>query len=242
MSCKILKKGFDTGLLLAEVDRLSRFYVEKKQIDPVTAEELPLTRIRKFKRVRGWTGIPLRNARRASGPLGLDSKGVQRENLREPCLDTEAFTGCPYMQQIVLDIEQEFETRVAVTRLYKLEAGGYIPPHSDADATDRTYVDQIHRLCIPIATSDGVHTTIAGRSYLLECGTLYYMDVGKPHSIRNLSANDRINFYIDVRPTEKLKARIGAAADAPKHPQARADLAGALERLRFTLNWRRLFS
>jgi len=87
------------------------------------------------------------------------------------------------------------ETEIARLQYAKLPSKARIPEH-----IDQAQLQFLHRLHIPIFTSDKVDFTISEKTYHLEEGRIYEINNILPHSVENHSAYDRTHLIIDLLP------------------------------------------
>ena len=80
----------------------------------------------------------------------------------------------------------------------KLKAGGRISPHVDSLQS----FHMGHRIHVPITTNAAVRFMIEGKPYRFEVGKAYELNNLKPHSVMNMSKEDRISFIFDYVPPD----------------------------------------
>ncbi|MBS0654424.1 MAG: aspartyl/asparaginyl beta-hydroxylase domain-containing protein [Verrucomicrobia bacterium] len=102
------------------------------------------------------------------------------------------------MASILEEIAALFGTEIGLVRLSKVPSKKIIPPHSDGDVFDFCS-ENIYRLHIPIVTGEEVVFEIAGSSYQLEAGSLYFTNVSKEHTVINNGPTDRIHLIIEAK-------------------------------------------
>lgn len=144
------------------------------------------------------------------------SKGWKAENparLDAPCELTSAAEHFPGLLEIVGRIPGEKER----VRLMRLTGNGELTRH--ADITDRelgTADGMVCRLHAPIWTD----SECVFRSWDLQgeeqrqsfaAGSLFYLDIRKPHAVRNPSESERIHLVVDCFSTPELREWISAA-------------------------------
>lgn len=104
-----------------------------------------------------------------------------------------------FTDDIVKDLEHQFDGYVAKTTYAKLPAGKEITPHVDPGY----YLSTVHRLHIPIITNDKVLFTVGGTTFHMEEGVLYELNNRLMHSVKNLGDSDRIHLIVDIIPKDK---------------------------------------
>lgn len=116
----------------------------------------------------------------------------------------------------VFKILENLPCKYERVRFMKLEAGKIIGRHSDKIDKDLGFDDgQIMRIHIPIRTNDDVVFSLyesprakVAYEYNLKTGHYYYMDVTKPHAVRNMSEVDRIHLVVDCYVNDSLRTLI----------------------------------
>ena len=110
--------------------------------------------------------------------------------------------------EIVFNLPCDFER----IRIMKLLSGKALKKHTDNIDNDIKN-KKIIRLHIPIRTNNDVIFTLynnaedkAGEEINLKTGHYYYLDVTKPHSVRNKSSVDRYHLVVDCFVNDELKA------------------------------------
>ena len=113
----------------------------------------------------------------------------------------------------VFKILENLPCKYERVRFMKLEAGKVIGKHSDKIDKDLGFDDgQIIRIHVPIRTNDDVVFSLfesprakVAHEYNLKTGHYYYMDVTKPHAVRNMSEVDRIHLVVDCYVNDSLR-------------------------------------
>ncbi|MBC8429950.1 MAG: aspartyl/asparaginyl beta-hydroxylase domain-containing protein [Pelagibacteraceae bacterium] len=116
----------------------------------------------------------------------------------------------------VFKILENLPCKYERVRFMKLEAGKIIGRHSDKIDKDLGFDDgQIMRIHIPIRTNDDVVFSLyesprakVAYEYNLKTGHYYYMDVTKPHAVRNMSEVDRIHLVVDCYVNDSLRTMV----------------------------------
>ena len=116
----------------------------------------------------------------------------------------------------VFKILENLPCKYERVRFMKLDAGKVIGKHSDKIDKDLGFDDgQIMRIHVPIRTNDDVVFSLfesprakVAHEYNLKTGHYYYMDVTKPHAVRNMSEVDRIHLVVDCYANDSLRTLI----------------------------------
>ena len=116
----------------------------------------------------------------------------------------------------VFKILENLPCKYERVRFMKLEAGKIIGRHSDKIDKDLGFDDgQIMRIHVPIRTNDDVVFSLyesprakVAYEYNLKTGHYYYMDVTKPHAVRNMSEVDRIHLVVDCYVNDSLRTMV----------------------------------
>jgi len=144
------------------------------------------------------------------------SKGWKLSNpkrLLAKCAPTSAATSLPTVWKLANSIPGKLER----VRLMRLQANnGELTRH--ADITDRnagTANGRIARLHIPLQTGTGCIFSswdLSGKKIMshFPAGSLFYLDIRKPHAVKNTSQTTRIHLVIDVACNSETRALINA--------------------------------
>ena len=116
----------------------------------------------------------------------------------------------------VFKILENLPCKYERVRFMKLDAGKVIGKHSDKIDKDLGFDDgQIMRIHVPIRTNDDVVFSLfesprakVAHEYNLKTGHYYYMDVTKPHAVRNMSEVDRIHLVVDCYVNDALRTMV----------------------------------
>ncbi len=192
--CRYLQVNYDTAKLEEELQLVADYYMPRHRRDD------------------NWLAIPLRNATGTSTRAGIELHRTLQQGRMFPCKNSEYLEKMPYISSILDDIAQRFETTVGLVRLSKVPSLKAIMPHSDG-ATFDLDKGKVYRLHIPICTGENVIFEIAGNSYRLAAGALYYTNVSKRHAVYNNGLIDRIHLIIDVEASPMLRAAIFSCAE-----------------------------
>lgn len=130
-----------------------------------------------------------------------------------PTVDTPLAEQCPEIMHIVRQLEAE-NVRAHRVRIMRLAKGGHIGRHADITDEDAGTQDgQLMRIHVPIVTNpnvvfrtwnfDGTMT----ETHMQE-GSLWYLDVRKPHEVKNEGDCDRIHLVVDVPAHDGLRKHL----------------------------------
>lgn len=150
----------------------------------------------------GWSGIALRSNSRTALTLFIDPSRP------EEFIDTPVLRASPYLDQVLATFACELRS----VRLMRLEAGGVIHEHSDFDIG---LAHEEVRLHVPVATNDGVDFRLDGRRVVMQPGECWYLDLSRPHSVRNGGATDRVHLVIDAVANDWLRELVSRDTTAP---------------------------
>jgi hypothetical protein len=195
--CSNLGFIIDPLLVINEIKRLEYTFYEKKPVEGKTSSEL-------YNNTKGWKGIALINDSGLSGSEGLRFAGTKNNKNNQAIINsvyTDEMKSSIFFQNLIKMIENKFNTKVGLTRIFKLEKGGYIYPHSDGNIFGKV----IYRCHIPIITNyPDVGMMINNEHYFLESGCLIMTDTSKIHSVYNNSNIDRIHIVLDLLKKPKI--------------------------------------
>lgn len=171
-----------------------------------------------YNKRKSWTAIALQGFDSSDSGFIIKpaemSKGWKQENperLKARCAPTPAAAALPTIWQLASSIPGKLER----VRLMRLRASnGELTRH--ADITDRdagTANGRVARLHIPLQTADGClfsgwEMTGKRRQLHFPAGSLFYLDIRKPHAVKNTSQIDRIHLVIDVECSEQTRRLI----------------------------------
>jgi hypothetical protein len=193
--------------------RLIKPYLTKEQVSTCLAEIAAYKptweqHYSSYNKRKSWTAIALqgydpKDPHFIIKPAEM-SKGWKQENperLSATCAPTHAASMLPTIWSIANSIPGTPER----VRLMKLRASnGELTRH--ADITDRnagTANGKIARLHIPLQTASGCMFSgweLSGKKvqHHFPAGALFYLDIRKPHAVKNTSEIDRIHLVVDV--------------------------------------------
>ncbi len=149
------------------------------------------------------------------------SKGWKAENpdrLQAPCARTAAWEAFPGAAFALAEFWGTAGSHERV-RFMRLGPGGELSRHADITDRDAGLRDgQIARLHIPVTThTDCVFEAWSPRgdrqALRMEPGGLYYLDVRKPHRVRNPTDVERVHLVVDAVVHPFLRQKI-ATSDA----------------------------
>jgi hypothetical protein len=161
-----------------------------------------------YNKRKSWTAIALQGFDAADPQFiikpGEMSKAWKQENphrLTSTCAQTPAAKALPTVWELAQSIPGKLER----VRLMRLRASnGELTRH--ADITDRdagTANGRIARFHIPLQTAPGCLFSgweLSGNQVQLHfpAGSLFYLDIRKPHAVKNTSQVNRIHLVVDV--------------------------------------------
>lgn len=105
------------------------------------------------------------------------------------------------ISDIICDLQRRFNGRVAKSNIVRLDAGCFIPEHSD----NFEYLRMVHRFHIPILTNPDVIFKVGEESINMKEGECFEIDVSLLHSVWNNGSTPRIHLIIDIMPNEFIK-------------------------------------
>jgi hypothetical protein len=133
-----------------------------------------------------WSGVALRAPARAAG-TGVLQAGLHVGSDFE---DTLILGHCPYLREVLA----AFLCPVKSARLLKLGPGAIIREHRDYDLGLEQGEARVH---VPVVTNPSVEFILDGRRVILGEGEAWYLDLSRPHSVRNRGATDRVHLVVD---------------------------------------------
>jgi hypothetical protein len=194
--CRDLHVHYDIAVLEEELKLVESFYMPRHRKED------------------GWTAIPLRNATGTTTRDGIEIDHTIKKSTMLPCQNSEFLKSLPYISSILEDIARRFETEIGLVRISKVAGLKKIGEHKDGLGFD-FYKGEVCRLHIPILTGENVIFKVAGNSYHLMAGILYYTNVAKPHAVYNNDLKDRVHLIIDVHSSPSLRTAILSSPEAP---------------------------
>jgi|LakMenE01Jun11ns_1017448.scaffolds.fasta_scaffold9835295_3 hypothetical protein len=106
-----------------------------------------------------------------------------------------------YTNEIIKDLERTFDGKVGKSSYVRLNAGCFIPEHSD----NFEYLRMVHRFHIPIVTNPDVLFKVGEESVNMKEGECYEIDVSLLHSVWNNGDTPRVHLIVDIMPNELIK-------------------------------------
>lgn len=174
-----LPMRFDLALLRADLERLRddtwfRHFVEQNYEGE-------------------WSVIPLRAPAGATHPVMMIY----------PAPDAEAFEDTPFLARTcyVRELLRGFECELQCIRLMRLASGSMIKEHCDHNLAAELDAVRLH---VPIISNPGVDFRLNGTRVDMEPGSLWYLRLSDPHSVRNDGNSDRVHLVIDAKPNAWL--------------------------------------
>ncbi len=154
--------------------------------------------------VGDWSGVALRAPLQAdaSTPL-LAGLNVGTEFVNTPTLDR-----CPYFREILAAVLCPIKS----ARLLKLGPGSIIREHRDYDLGLDQGEARVH---IPVATNSSVEFMLDGRRIVMGEGEAWYLELNRPHSVRNRGATDRVHLVVDCVANDWFHSQLEAGDDGP---------------------------
>jgi hypothetical protein len=105
-----------------------------------------------------------------------------------------------YANEIIKDLENQFDGKVAKSNFVRLNSKCFIPEHSD----NFEYLRMVHRFHIPIITNPEVIFNVGEESVNMKEGECYEIDVSLLHSVYNNGNTPRIHLIVDIMPNELI--------------------------------------
>ena len=169
-----------------------------------------LTQIEPYKNNNIWTAVSLHGF--GACPSDIFKPGFTKNKIIvDTKLQWTTLRNLSVMKplcEIVFNLPCDFER----IRIMKLLSGKALKKHTDNIDNDIKN-KKVVRLHIPIRTSNDVIFTLynneedkVGEEINLKTGHYYYLDVTKPHSVRNKSSVDRYHLVVDCFVNDELKA------------------------------------
>ena len=203
---------------------LSRPLMKELALEPCTEDlssaaefldDLDFTKVKtKYTKGNDWTAISLYGY--GSKITDILKPGVLKSsvNIDEQLQWTSLHEATPLNP--VFKILENLPCKYERVRFMKLESGKVIGKHRDKIYKDLGCDDgQIMRIHVPIRTNDDVVFSLyesprakVAYEYNLKTGHYYYMDVTKPHAVRNMSEVDRIHLVVDCYVNDSLRTMV----------------------------------
>jgi hypothetical protein len=139
-----------------------------------------------------WKAIPLRSVGGQSGDIIISPLNDAAYE------DTVFLDHCNYIKEIL----SFFRCPLMAVRLLKLNTGGVIKEHRDAELNFEKGEVRIH---IPVRTDEKVEFFLDKERIYLQEGECWYMNFNLPHYINNFSDIDRVHLVIDAKVNDWVK-------------------------------------
>ena len=169
----------------------------------------------KYTKGKDWTAISLYGY--GPNPTDILKPGVLKSSVHiDEKLQWTSLMQATTRLNAVYKVLEKLPCEYERVRFMKLEAGKIIGRHSDKIDKDLGFDDgQIMRIHVPIRTNDDVVFSLyesprakVAYEYNLKTGHYYYMDVTKPHAVRNMSDVDRIHLVVDCYANDTLRTMV----------------------------------
>ncbi len=143
-----------------------------------------------------WSGVVLRSAAGKTGSLFTNAHAT------ESFIGTPILERCPYFQQVLAT----FQCPLKSVRLLRLSAGSVVREHRDYDLG---YAEGGEvRFHIPIQTNPNLEFHLNNRRVILGEGEVWYLDLAKPHRVRNRGTTPRIHLVLDMQVNDWLRSQV----------------------------------
>jgi hypothetical protein len=149
-----------------------------------------------------WSGVALRAPARADATRNLQA-GLHMGSAFE---DTPILGRCPYLGEVLA----AFLCPVKSARFLKLGPGASILEHSDYDLGLDHGEARVH---IPVATNPSVEFMLDGGRVTLREGEVWYLDLNRPHSVRNRGTTARVHLVIDCIANDWFHSQLAAGVE-----------------------------
>ncbi len=157
-----------------------------------------------------WTGVALRSS-------DGTPQGIYPNPTAGTFVDTWVLHDCPYFSGLL----RSFDCPLMSVRLLNLRAGSVIREHRDPGLARE---DGWVRLHIPIQTNDGVDFRLDGIRITMRAGECWYLNLSRPHAVRNRGTTDRIHLVIDGVVNPWLLDQFARAVPAAARPENSAGI------------------
>ncbi len=140
-----------------------------------------------------WSVIPLRASAGATHPVMM----------MYPAPGAEAFEDTPFLARTtyIREILRGLECELQCVRLMRLAAGSAIKEHRDHNLAAELDAVRLH---VPVISNPGVDFRLNRTRVVMEPGSLWYLRLSDPHSVRNDGADARVHLVIDAIPNAWL--------------------------------------
>jgi len=150
-----------------------------------------------------WQGVALRASGGDAANLYANRDG------NDAISDTRLLAARPHLRAALGRIECPLRS----VRLLRLEAGGVIREHRDADLR---FDEGEARLHIPLATNSLVEFYVDDTRVVMEPGECWYLDLSRPHRVHNRGSSARVHLVVDCRVNEWLTAQLAAGTQVTR--------------------------
>lgn len=149
--------------------------------------------LEKKERGRGWYGVPLRSLDGRGGSEGLRYEG-RYSDFRWTQLAPLALDSIDLMNEIRVGVVSERPNLEAVglMRFLLLKPGGRVGRHADS------FRGETLRIHVVLQSGPRCKMEYGKTNLYLPPGTVFYMDVSRPHSVENLGTEDRVHLVFDL--------------------------------------------
>jgi quercetin dioxygenase-like cupin family protein len=185
------------------INATSQFFSEPLDVETLIQEATTIEKVHPYtqKAFGGWKSIPLRSAGGKIGVEGSKAVGANVSSDTSFFADTELMKSAPYIHKLI-QIVASSPNSVLKVRLMQLEPNKVIGEH--VDMFDGEKAKLVRRFHIPIITNPKISFFVNRKSYYLEAGQLYHIDVSQPHSVENNSNLKRVHLVFDVLATNAI--------------------------------------
>ena len=119
--------------------------------------------------------------------------GTENDRVAGPMQPTPALLASPYLRQVLAS----FNTVWSRSRLMRIEGGGAVPLHSDAN---HHWFFRV-RVHIPVVTRPEVRFHCGDQAVHMAAGEAWVFDNWRPHKVENPTADARIHLVADTAGT-----------------------------------------
>ncbi|GAA5120283.1 aspartyl/asparaginyl beta-hydroxylase domain-containing protein [Luteolibacter yonseiensis] len=144
-----------------------------------------------------WSGAALRAVAGSANAMVADTHQGEFS-------DTTLLGRCNHLRGVV----ESFKCPLRSVRLLRLTAGSNIREHRDYDLGYDAGEVRVH---VPVITNPGVEFFLDGKRIIMNEGECWYLDLNRPHRVRNRGESDRIHLVIDCQLNDWLRGMIAEA-------------------------------
>lgn len=139
--------------------------------------------------------------------MALPDNSMPTLTPKKPFVDTPIMMRCPYVRTALTS----FECPLRAVRFLKLSPGSTIKEHEDFTlGVDNGQL----RFHVPVCTNAGVDFFLDGNQLEMKEGECWYLDLSRPHSVRNRGTTDRVHLVIDCEVNEWLRRMVPIGAES----------------------------